>query len=332
MAPTRRNKVRITKESIIANEVQMKRRMTIAVAFAVWTGLVIISTVAPLRAADNDCDPDAATMLTVSSSARPLEFYGRDIGQSAINELWRITTATNDYFAVLGKTIAADQDWFGACKYPGLGIVTGSGWGQWQLKNVTLWVWADEVDISAARDSVVALVTPVPLPETPEETTTTTTSTTTSTTTTTTTTTVPATTTTTTTEPEPEPEPTTTTSTTEPADTLLETTTTVEEVVETSVPETTSSVPPLLDTPTTVLEDDAGPLEPIQLAVMPSDFLITAYNYTLSTSSVSEDVKALSLTSQPVRVGVKVMTTKKITIVKSKKKASVNAKCRRRVC
>ena len=56
-----------------------------------------------------------------------------------------------------GTVIGAAHNWLGACSYPGIGLGTGSGHGWWD-RNVTLWVWADEVNLDVARGAVMDLV------------------------------------------------------------------------------------------------------------------------------------------------------------------------------
>lgn len=162
------------------------------------------------------CSADVATMLPISSAGTPLEFKATEMTREEMTNLWSITTTMTGAYLYLGKVIGAGQDWFGACKFPGLGIATGSGGGIWERRNVTLWVWADGVDMTQARASIYQLVGPAPV---------------TTTTTTTSTTTIPETTTTTTTAPETTtttiPETTTTSPTPETTTTVPETTTTV---------------------------------------------------------------------------------------------------------
>lgn len=149
------------------------------------------------------------TMLASALRGRPMSFIGIEIGEDKMRTLWSIaTTPPAESTPFFGKVIAEDQDWLSSCQYPGIGIGAGSGLS-WRDRNVTLWVWADAVDLSAARLSIHRLIGVV----TTTTTTTSTTSTTTSTTTTTTvlpTTTTSTSTTSSTTTIMPEPETTTT--------------------------------------------------------------------------------------------------------------------------
>ena len=56
-----------------------------------------------------------------------------------------------------GRLIAADQDWFGSCRYAGVGLGTGSGYS-WHDRNVVLWMWADAVDLAVARQTIMNLL------------------------------------------------------------------------------------------------------------------------------------------------------------------------------
>ena len=101
------------------------------------------------------CTAEAATQLPVSATPHAMSFVGSDLGEASMAALWDYasTHGPNDF----GRLIGAGQDWFGSCRYPGIGLGTGSGHGWWD-RNVTLWVWADGVDLTAARDSVLAKV------------------------------------------------------------------------------------------------------------------------------------------------------------------------------
>lgn len=100
-----------------------------------------------------ECSADSALQMTTSSAPQPLAFYGEDIGLPAITELWRIVSDTPHPHRFIGKSIAADQNWFGDCVYPGIGIAAGSGY-TWRDKNVTFYVWAEGVDLAVARETV----------------------------------------------------------------------------------------------------------------------------------------------------------------------------------
>lgn len=120
----------------------------------------------PMQTAASTCEPESSTMLPVSSAGRPIEFYGRDIGHAEIQALWQVTTSTTKSHIPLGRVIAAGQDWFGECKFPGLGIANGSGYDL-NTRNVWLWVWADAVDLEQARASIVNYIySLLPPPET----------------------------------------------------------------------------------------------------------------------------------------------------------------------
>lgn len=93
------------------------------------------------------------------TSVRPtlIEFVGSEIGHGPMSVLWDIVSVHETSHPLLGKTIGADQDWFGQCKYPGLGISAGSGFNL-DTRNVGIWVWADGVDIERARQSILVLI------------------------------------------------------------------------------------------------------------------------------------------------------------------------------
>jgi len=151
--------------------------------------LLFVVSPAVVRAAD--CDAASATYLPISEVPQPISFYGDNIGEESMALLWDLGMKWNTHN--FGKAIAAGQNWFGECKYPGIGLATGSGYS-WRDRSVTLWIWADGVDLVQAVSTINSLIQPAPA--------------TTTTVVTTATTVVPATTTSTTT---PEPEPTTTT-------------------------------------------------------------------------------------------------------------------------
>ena len=171
----------------------------------------LLFVVSPAEVHAVDCDAASATYLPISDVPQPISFYGGNIGEEPMAVLWDLGMKWNTHD--FGKAIAAEQNWFGECKYPGIGLATGSGYS-WHDRNVTLWIWADGVDLVQAVSTINSLLQPVPV-------TTTSTSTTSTTTTSTTTTTVAPTTSsttssTTTLPPAPvneEPAPTTTTST-----------------------------------------------------------------------------------------------------------------------
>lgn len=133
---------------------------------------ISLTTLSPAKTHATSCDASIATKLPDSSAGRPIEFLGDDIGEVAMSNLWSLgqTWNTHDF----GKAIAEAQDWFGECKYPGIGLGTGSGYS-WHDRNVTLWIWADAVDLSQARATIFNLVQPAPTTTTSTTTTTTTT-------------------------------------------------------------------------------------------------------------------------------------------------------------
>ncbi|MBU3702929.1 MAG: hypothetical protein FGM42_01000 [Ilumatobacteraceae bacterium] len=143
-------------------------------------GAVLFTSFVGASGAEADpCDFDSATMLPVSLRAASLEITGRDITRTEMARLWEITTTRSDAYLLLGKVIGEGQNWFGACQFPGLGLVTGSGGGDLSRRYVALWVWADGVDFEAARRSVIAFVSDeIVVTTVPESTTTSTTTTT----------------------------------------------------------------------------------------------------------------------------------------------------------
>ena len=150
------------------------------------------------------CDESKAKMVANATTPTSIGIYGIDIGHPAMQNLWDIVAAPPPVpHNSIGIAIAKDQNWSNDCSYPGIGIGAGSG-NNLDDRNVTLWIWAENVDLVRARATVYALAG-VPA-ETP----------------TTTTTTVPTTTTTTTAPPTSAP---TTTTTTEPNDNPVNTAT-----------------------------------------------------------------------------------------------------------
>ena len=106
-----------------------------------------------------DCDAASATYLPVSAAPQPIFFYGDSIGEEQMAALWDLGMKWNTHD--FGKAIAAGQNWFGECKYPGIGLGTGSGYS-WHDRNVTLWIWADGVDLAQAVSTIHSLVQPAP--------------------------------------------------------------------------------------------------------------------------------------------------------------------------
>ena len=165
------------------------------------------------------CDASQATMVADAVVPTPISIYGIEIGHLAMQNLWEIVAAPPPVpHNSIGLAIAEDQDWLNGCSYPGIGIGAGSGYNM-DDRNVTLWIWAANVDLARARATVYELAgVPAEVTTTSAPTTTTTTPvTTTSAPTTTTTTTTPVTTTS---------APTTTTTTTTPVTTTSAPTTT----------------------------------------------------------------------------------------------------------
>ena len=120
----------------------------------------LLFAVSPAEARAADCDAASATLLPVSAAGQPITFYGDDIGEESMVLLWDLGMKWNTHD--FGKVIAAGQNWFGECKYPGIGLGTGSGWS-WHDRNVTLWIWADGVDLTQAANTIYSLVQPAPI-------------------------------------------------------------------------------------------------------------------------------------------------------------------------
>ena len=183
------------------------------------------------------CDASQATMVADAVVPTPISIYGIEIGHLAMQNLWEIVAAPPPVpHNSIGLAIAEDQDWLNGCSYPGIGIGAGSGYNM-DDRNVTLWIWAANVDLARARATVYELAgVPAEVTTTSAPTTTTTTTTpvtTTSAPTTTTTTTTPVTTTsapTTTTPVTTTSAPTTTTTTTTPVTTTSTTATSEEQI------------------------------------------------------------------------------------------------------
>ena len=171
------------------------------------------------------CDASQATMVADAVVPTPISIYGIEIGHLAMQNLWEIVAAPPPVpHNSIGLAIAEDQDWLNGCSYPGIGIGAGSGYNM-DDRNVTLWIWAANVDLARARATVYELA------GVPAEVTTTSAPTTTTTTTTpVTTTSAPTTTTTTTTPVTTTSAPTTTTTTTTPVATTSTTATSEEQI------------------------------------------------------------------------------------------------------
>lgn len=112
------------------------------------------STTAPVIA-QAACTAATTTMLADSDAGRPIWFYGDDIGEARMAVLWDYASTHNP--RDFGRVIGADQNWFGSCKYAGVGLGTGSGYS-WHDRNVVLWMWADAVDLAVARQSIMNLI------------------------------------------------------------------------------------------------------------------------------------------------------------------------------
>jgi hypothetical protein len=198
----------------------------------------LLFVVSPAEVHAVDCDAASATYLPISEVPQPISFYGDNIGEQQMAVLWDLGMKWNTHD--FGKAIAAGQNWFGECKYPGIGLATGSGYS-WHDRNVTLWIWADGVDLVQAVSTINSLLQPTPVTTTSTSTTSTTTSTTTTTTLAPTTSTTSS---TTTLPPAPvdeEPATTTTTSTVEPEPALIAMTQVISGPVSSPLAETTTT-------------------------------------------------------------------------------------------
>ena len=131
----------------------IKTKVTsVAVAAAMLCGMFAVSGQAEAAVCGEP------TMLASALRGRPMSFIGIEIGEDKMETLWRIaTTPPEESTPFFGKVIAEDQDWLSSCQYPGIGIGAGSG-TTWKDRSVTLWVWADAVDLSAARLSIYRLI------------------------------------------------------------------------------------------------------------------------------------------------------------------------------
>lgn len=111
--------------------------------------------VVAVAASTNTCDPTRAVMLPVSLQPRRIEIFGREVGHQAIQKLWEETTTKQSAHVTFGKIIAEEQEWFQSCSFPGIGIAVGSGYTL-DSRNVIFFIWADEVNIDKARQSIVS--------------------------------------------------------------------------------------------------------------------------------------------------------------------------------
>ena len=133
-------------------------RIRAAITTSVLGAVLAVAPAVGVSAADQaaaQCASSSSTLLAVSASGRPVWFYGDEIGEPAMAVLWDYasTHGPHDF----GRMIGAAHDWFRACRYPGVGLGTGSGYS-WHDRNVVLWMWADEVDLAVARQSILDLV------------------------------------------------------------------------------------------------------------------------------------------------------------------------------
>ena len=124
------------------------------------------------------CDASQATMVADAVVPTPISIYGIEIGHLAMQNLWEIVAAPPPVpHNSIGLAIAEDQDWLNGCSYPGIGIGAGSGYNM-DDRNVTLWIWAANVDLARARATVYELAgVPAEVTTTSAPTTTTTTTT-----------------------------------------------------------------------------------------------------------------------------------------------------------
>lgn len=103
------------------------------------------------------CDASKATMVADAITPTPISIYGIEIGHPAMQNLWDIVAAPPPVpHNSIGLAIAEDQGWLDGCSYPGIGIGAGSGYNM-DDRNVTLWIWATNVDLVRARATVYAL-------------------------------------------------------------------------------------------------------------------------------------------------------------------------------
>ena len=146
--------------------------MSKKVAAAAVAALIV--SVFAVDAASADAVECAAPTVRVSAETPSvIQLTGSLIGELPMSKLWQIVEKESSYSTtLLGKVIGQDQDWLGTCQYPGVGIGAGSG-TSWQTRNVTLWLWASEVDVAAARHSLLTYVSAIAATTTTTTTTTT---------------------------------------------------------------------------------------------------------------------------------------------------------------
>ena len=122
---------------------------------------LIVSVFAVDAASADTVECAAPTVRVSAETPSVIQLTGSLIGELPMSKLWQIVEKESSYSTkLLGKVIGQDQDWLGTCQYPGIGIGAGSG-TSWQTRNVTLWLWASEVDVAAARHSLLAYVSAI---------------------------------------------------------------------------------------------------------------------------------------------------------------------------
>lgn len=98
-------------------------------------------------------------MLVSSTRGRMINISGSEISREAMTNLWSIVTQDTEISTtMIGKIIGEDQNWLGSCFFPGVGLGVGSGYDA-DTRNVAVWVWANEVDLTLARRSILARIT-----------------------------------------------------------------------------------------------------------------------------------------------------------------------------
>jgi hypothetical protein len=122
---------------------------------------LIVSVFAVDAASADTVECAAPTVRVSAETPSVIQLTGSLIGELPMSKLWQIVEKESSYSTtLLGKVIGQDQDWLGTCQYPGVGIGAGSG-TSWQTRNVTLWLWASEVDVAAARHSLLTYVSAI---------------------------------------------------------------------------------------------------------------------------------------------------------------------------
>ena len=132
----------------------MNKLKALAVTSALLSSTIVASAATVARGAD--CTEPS--QIVNAASPTSITFMGSDISREAMNALWDIVAPSPPTpHELLGRVVAADQDWLGVCGYPGIGIGAGSGWNA-DSKNVTLWFWATGVDLTQARQSIAVYI------------------------------------------------------------------------------------------------------------------------------------------------------------------------------